>query len=83
MSFFVGFKGSDLFKLNNVLIKDKNIANTFENAVASFALSWKNNKVKGTVMVPPEIPEMEPIPDNRVISNIPINSIPWVIKQCF
>lgn len=52
------------------------MANTLEKAVASLAPNLKNKRVKGTVMAPPEIPEMDPIPERRVIKRTPMSSIP-------
>lgn len=77
MIVFVGFRGSFRFKLNKVFRRDKNIAITFENAVASFAAKLKNKSEKGTVIAPPEIPEIDPIPDKSAIVNIPKSSIPY------
>lgn len=57
-----------------VFKRERNIAITFENAVASFAAKLKNKSENGTVMAPPEMPEMDPIPERRAIVKIPINS---------
>ena len=47
---------------------------TFEYAVASFVPKDKNRREKGTVIAPPEIPEIEPIPERIAMLTIPITS---------
>jgi hypothetical protein len=46
----------------------------FEKAVASFGKNPNINKEKGIVMLPPEIPEIDPIPESKAIMRIPIMS---------
>ena len=60
-----------------VLINAKDKAITFEKEVACFGRNLKKRREKGTVMAPPEIPEIDPIPDKREISKIPKTSIPY------
>lgn len=79
---FVGLSGSLRFILNSVFSSERNIAITFEKAVASLAANWKNKSEKGTVMAPPEIPEIDPMPERTAMVRIPSSSTTVVTGEC-
>ena len=68
---FCGFRGSLFEKLKQHLIIARKKAITFEKAVASFGRKLSVSNENGTVIAPPEMPEIDPIPDNNAIDRIP------------
>ena len=54
---------------------------TFEKAVDSLGIKFKVNKLKGIKIDPPEIPEIDPIPERIAIHRIPKISIPKRLKM--
>ena len=75
-----GFWGSFWVKQIILLIKAKKNDKIFEKAVASLGRKLNAKSENGIVILPPEIPEMAPIPDNKAIVNIPMTSVAFRIK---
>lgn len=72
-----GFWGSFLVKQIILLINAKANDKIFENAVASLGKKLNAINENGIVILPPDIPEIAPIPDNMAIIRIPNTSPPY------
>jgi hypothetical protein len=74
-------RGSFLEKEMTVLMIARERAMTFEKAVACLGRNPKNNRENGTVIAPPEIPEIDPIPESKEIKITPAISISDEVKN--
>jgi hypothetical protein len=77
----VGFKGSFRVKQIKLFIKAKKNDKILEKAVASLGKKLNAKSENGIVILPPEIPEIAPIPDNKAIVRIPSTSAPKKINS--